>query len=644
MRLLLLLLLVPSPLLAFDSLKSDDADLTRARAEAAKTFKSEVKPFITTYCMRCHSDKSPNGDVTFENVVKNSDGLAFKHLWNRASTQIAAHQMPPVSADKQPTEMERKAVVDWASGMKNLVPKDPGLFVIRRLNKREYGNTLHDIFGVDPAIARELPDEVLGAGFTNTLSPLLIEKYLSIANDVLFRSFAPPGAAPTVVQRRLLGGLAPKGVDPTVAARKVARSLARLMFRRPPSEAELDVLLRVFALAKENGKSYPEALRLMVKATLVSPQFLYITPFQANSTSRTTVSQEMVALDDHQIASRLSYLLWATMPDAELSALADSGKLQYPDLIAAQSRRMLKDPRSRALFDGFGAQWLGLDKLEGKAFDAKKFPQMTPKLRLAMYDEARLVFQEILRDNLNLITFIDSNSTYLNGSLATIYGMEQTVRGDQMRRVTLANSNRGGILTMPGILAQSSFPNRTSPVNRGVWVLEQVLGEHVPPPPPNVPKLEKQDKEVIATMTLRQRTELHRSNPACMNCHKTLDPIGFGLENFDAIGRWRRVDDSAGEIDATGELPGGHRFTTPGELKRIIADRKDDFCRNVTSKLLAYALGRQLEGYDEIVVDQIAESAKKDNYRMQSLVVNVVTSYPFIHRRVTKTGETVNAK
>ena len=639
-----LLLALPTALRADDSSKNDAAALIRARTESVNTFKNEVSPFISTYCSRCHNDKRPSGDVTFQNLVKNPDGLAFKHLWKRASTQIAAHQMPPVGEDKQPSEKERKAVIDWVAGMKNLQPKDPGPFVIRRLNKREYGNTLHELFGVDPAIARDLPDEVLGAGYTNTLSPLLIEKYLSIANDVLDKSFSPAGSKPTAVQRRLLGEAPAKGEDPRVAARKVARSLARLAFRRPPSDAEVDVLIRVFSLARANGKPYPEALRLMVKATLVSPQFLFITPVKANSSGNTTVSQEMVPLDDHQLASRLSYLLWATMPDSELSALADSGKLQNTVVFAAQARRLLNDPRSRALFDGFGAQWLGVDKLEGKMFDTEKFPQMTAKMRLAMYDEARLLFQEILRKNLKLTTFIDSDFTYLNERLATIYGMEQTVHGEQMRRVTLTDSNRGGILTMPGILANSSFPNRTSPVNRGVWVLEQILGEYVPPPPPNVPSLEKQDKLTIANMTLRQRTELHRSNAVCANCHKVLDPIGFGLENYDAIGRWRTIDDSAGKIDAAGELPGGLHFTTPAELKRIIADRKDDFCRSLTSKLLAYALGRQLEGYDEIIVDQMTDSIKKDDYRMQTLVLSVVTSDPFTHRRVTNTGETPNAK
>lgn len=614
-------------------------DLIRARSEAAKTFKNEVSPFLSTYCLRCHTDKKRKGGVTFDGLLKRPNGPEFKMLWKRAATQIAAHEMPPADEEKQPSEKERKGVVDWVAGMNKLLPKDPGTFVIRRLNKREYGNTLHDLFGVDPAIAKELPEEVLGAGYTNTLSPLLIEKYLAIANEVLDRSFSPAGTKPTAVQRRLLGEPPGRGEDPTVAARKVARSLARLAYRRPPSDAEVDVLIRVFSLARENGKPYPEALRLMVKAVLVSPQFLFITPAPASSTASATG-----ALDDYQIASRLSYLLWATMPDSELSALADSGKLQSTEVLAAQARRLIRDPRSRALFDGFGAQWLGLDKLEGKTFDNEKFPQMTAKLRRAMYDEARLLFQEILRDNLKLITFIESNSTYLNERLATLYGMEQSVRGEQMRRVTLTNPNRGGILTMPGILATSSFPNRTSPVNRGVWVLEQVLGEYVPPPPPNVPSLEKQDKRTIANMTLRQRTELHRSNAVCASCHKVLDPIGFGLENFDAIGRWRTVDDSAGKIDAAGELPGGLHFTTPAELKQVIAGRKDDFGRNLTSRLLAYALGRQVEGYDEIIVDQITDSIKKEDYPMQTLVVRVVTSYPFTHRRVTNTGEPLNAK
>src|SRR5437762_3222372 len=266
---------------------------------------------------------------------------------------------------------------------------------------------------------------------------------------------------------------------------------------------------------------------------------------------------------------------------------------------------MLSDPRSRALFDGFGAQWLGLNGLESKTFDPVKFPQMTTAMRVAMYDEARLFFESIVRENRSLMSLVDCDYTFLNGTLAALYGLDKKVTGPRWRKVKLTDPNRGGILGMPGVLAVTSFPNRTSPVKRGVWVLEQVLGEHVPPPPPNVPSLEKQDKQTVENLTLRQRTELHRKDATCANCHKVLDPIGFGLENFDAIGRWRDRDDSGAPIDAAGELPGGKRFASPQELKNIIAARQDELARNLAEKLLAYVLCRQVIGYDEIVVDRV---------------------------------------
>jgi len=259
---------------------------------------------------------------------------------------------------------------------------------------------------------------------------------------------------------------------------------------------------------------------------------------------------------------------------------------------------------------------------------------MTGAMRSAMYDEARLFFESIVRENRSVVSFVDSDYTFLNGTLATLYGLEKTVTGPKMRKVKLTDANRGGILGMPGVLATTSFPNRTSPVRRGVWVLEQVLGEHVPPAPPDVPSLEKQDQKTVENLTLRQRTELHRVNATCANCHKILDPIGFGLENFDAIGRWRDQDDTGGAIDAAGELPGGKHFASPKELKAIIGARKDDLGRNLTEKLLAYALCRQLEGYDEIVVDQLMETIAKDGYRMQTLITEIVTSYPFTQRRI----------
>lgn len=608
---------------------ASDGDFAALQAEIKKSFRDRVTPFVKTYCVSCHGNRKSKAGVNFEPAFKDPGHPGFSKNWKQALVNVKAHDMPPDDADKQPTDDERQMFVNWIAQLKYLSPPDPGPFAIRRLNKVEYGNTLRDLFGVDPAIARELPDEVFGEGYLNTLSPLQSEQYLGIANEVLDRILAPAGAPPTPVQKRLFGEAPAPGADARAAARKVARTLARGAYRRPPTEEELDVLVGVFDLARENQLAHPAALRLMLKAILVSPQFLYITPASEVETGR-----KVVPLDDYQLASRLSYLLWATMPDAELAALADRGKLHEPAILTGQVRRLLQDPRSRALFDGFGAQWLGLGDLEDKTFDPDKFPQMTGEMRAAMYDEARLFFDSIVRENASVVRFVDSDYTFLNGPLATLYGLEKTVTGPAMRKVHLTDANRGGILSMPGILATTSFPNRTSAVKRGVWVLEQVLGERVPPAPPNVPALDKQDPARVAHLTLRQRTELHRTDPVCANCHKILDPIGFGLENFDAIGRWRDADDSGGAINAEGELPGGKHFSSPRELKVIIAARQAELARNLTEKLLAYALCRQLEGYDEIVVDRLMETIAKDGYRMQTLIAEIVTSYPFTQRRI----------
>jgi len=607
----------------------EDAEFAAQQATAQKAFHDDIVPFVTTYCKNCHGDKKRKSGVTFSYALKHPGNVAFSKTWLQSLVNVKNHDMPPDEADKQPTDEERQKFADWIAMLKFLSPKDPGPYVIRRLTKMEYGNTLHDLFGVDPAVAHDLPDEVIGEGYLNTLSPLQLEQYLGIANAVLDRVLAPKGAAPTELEKRLFGPAPAPGADQREAARKVARSLARGAYRRPPSDAEVDVLLGVYDLARQNKLAYPEALRLVLKAVLVSPQFLFITPSGEEESGR-----NIVPLDDYQLASRLSYLLWATMPDAQLSALADSGKLHEPEVLKAQVKRMLSDPRSRALFDGFGAQWLGVGNLDSKAFDTAKFPQMTKEMRTAMYEETRLFFESIVRENRSVIDFISADYTFLNGTLAPIYGMDKTIVGPQMRRVHLSDANRGGILGMPGVLATTSFPNRTSPVRRGVWVLEEVLGEHVPPPPPNVPALDKQDKKTVENLTLRQRTELHRTNAVCANCHKILDPIGFGLENFDAIGRWRNQDDTGGAIDAAGELPGGKHFTTPKELKVIIAGRTKELSRNIAEKLLGYALCRPLEGYDEIVLDHMMEKAAADNYRMQTLITEIVTSYPFTHRRL----------
>src|SRR4051794_4078807 len=439
---------------------SVDEEVAALKADAEQYFGDRVAPFIKTYCLACHSNKRPTeGGVNFSPAHKDPGHPAFSRQWKKAIARVKAHDMPPDDADRQPTDADRRMFVDWLARLKFLGRKDPGPFVIRRLTKTEYGNTLHDLFGVEPAMADELPDEVSGEGYLNSLSPLQLEQYLAIAEKVAGRVLSPENAPPTEMERRLFGEQPARETDPRSAAREVARSLARKAYRRPPSQAELDCLLEVFDLGRQNQFAYRTSLRLMLKAILVSPQFLFITP-----AGEFHPDAEIVPLDDHQLASRLSYLLWATMPDGELMALADGGKLHEPPTLRAQVKRLLEDPRSRALFDGFGAQWLGLDKLAGQTFDPEKFPQMTGEMRAVMYDEARLFFENIVRENRSVIRFVDGDYTYLNETLATIYGVEGTVTGPELRRVRLSDGNRGGILGMPGILAATSFPNRTSPV------------------------------------------------------------------------------------------------------------------------------------------------------------------------------------
>lgn len=625
------LALITLPCQADSAATDDDVEYAALQAEAKKVFSEGqgLDVFIKTYCADCHGNKKAKSGLNFQKAIKQPDRQSYRRHLKLAVSFVNSEEMPPDDEEKLPTAEERKQFAEWIDQIKYLSEKDPGPFIIRRLTKSEYANTLHDLFGVDRSIAQELPDEVSGEGFLNSLSPLHSEQYLGIANAVLDQISAPDGEPPTEVQKRLFGKTPAAGEDARAAAKQVARALAKDAYRRPPTDAELEVLLSVYDLGRESQLTYPESLGLMLKAILVSPQFLFITPAK-----EIEAESKIVPVDDYQLASRLSYLLWSTMPDSVLFGLAENGKLHEPAVLREQVKRMLKDDRSRALFDGFGEQWLGLGDLDSQTFDTEKFPLMTDAMRSAMVEEARLFFESIVRENRSVVSFVESDYTFLNGTLATLYGLEKTVTGPEMRKVALTDANRGGILGMPAILATTSFPNRTSPVRRGVWVLEQVLGEHVPPPPANVPPLEKQDQKKVANLTLRQRTELHVTNASCASCHKILDPIGFGLENFDAIGRWREQDDTGGAIDAAGELPGGKSFTTPRELKAIIAERKADLARNLTEKLLAYALCRPLEGYDEVVVDHLMETIAKDDYRMQTLITEVVTSYPFTQRRV----------
>lgn len=615
-------------LAGFLSARANGMNEAALREDAQKGFKEKVEPFVKKYCTSCHGSRAKAG-INFASALKNPGGESASLHWKKAIANVKVHDMPPEDSSKKPTDEERLQFIKWAGKVKYLSPRDPGQFVIRRLTKKEYANTLSDLYGVDTSIAESLPEEVAGEGFLNSISPLQSELFLEIANKVVKQVIASKGKGLTDNQRKLFFEELSKNADHREKARGVARSLARGAYRRPPTEEELDVLVDVYDLACNNELNHTEALGLMLKAVLVSPQFLFITPAAVPKSK-----ESIVLLDDYQLASRLSYFLWSAPPDAALAALANKGKLHQPEILRGQVSRLLKDERSRALFDGFGSQWLRVNDLDERVFDPKTFPEMTPALRVSMMEEARLFFQSILLENQRVARLVDSDYTFVNESLAKVYGIKQSVLGPKMQRVKLTNPNRGGILGMSATLASTSFPNRTSPVIRGVWVLEQILGERVPPPPPDIPELEEQPRNEVEGLTLRQRTELHQSEVTCRNCHKVLDPIGFGLENFDAIGRWREKNDEGLAIDSAGKLPSGESFSSPAELKGLLAQREADIARNLAERLMSYALGRQLEGYDDVVIDQLMVKIAKNQYLVRDIITEVVTSYLFTHQRI----------
>ncbi len=404
------------------------------------------------------------------------------------------------------------------------------------------------------------------------------------------------------------------------AARQILTRLASAAFRRPAEPREIDRLLTLVELADQQGDSLETGIQLALQAILVSPHFLFRIERDPSQTD------DYRQLNDFELATRLSYFLWSSMPDATLSELAGKGILRQGDNLEQQVRRMLQAPQSAAFVENFAGQWLQLRSLEDRAFDTKRFPGYNRELLAAMRNETKRFFDAIVHDDLSILRILDADFTFLNESLAKHYGIEG-VEGDHFRQVSLQGTPRGGIMTQGSILAVTSNPTRTSPVKRGKFVLENLLGTPPPPPPANVPTLEEEGRQL--TGTLRQRLEEHRSNPNCASCHKLMDPIGFALEHFDAVGRYRTEDDGAA-IDSSGELPSGERFTGFGELRNLLLENKrDEFLQCMSEKMLVYAVGRGLEYYDQCAIDTIKNALEQDDYRFSRLVLEVVRSEPF---------------
>jgi hypothetical protein len=446
--------------------------------------------------------------------------------------------------------------------------------------------------------------------------------------------FGGPPPPPPEPYRRLMIAL-PKSNHPSPderadSARKILRHFVDRAFRRPAKDDEVDRLMKLWKMADEDTGPLDRSLQIPLAAVLTSPNFL----FRAEPDPEPE-NPKAHRIGDYALASRLSYFLWSSMPDEELLTLAGRGQLHTDEQLAGQVQRMIKDPKSQALVDNFAAQWLQYRRLDAMTPDKSEFGQFDDSLRSAMRRETELFFEHVMRDDRSVIDFLDADYTYVNARLARHYGIPN-VTGDNFQRVSTGGSHRGGVLTQASVLLITSNPGRTSPVKRGKWVLENILGTPPPPPPPNVPQL-SEEKAVALTGSLRQRTEQHRANAMCAACHKSMDPLGFGLENFDAVGAWRTRDGQFA-IDSSGVLPGGKTFAGVDGLKQLLLSRREQFARCLAEKLLTYALGRGLENNDAAAVDQIAYTVAKDGFRFSSLVKEIVRSAPFQMRRGKENG------
>ncbi len=593
-------------------------------ADSAPSFSHDIQPLLEQYCFKCHGAAKPKAGVNLEQFKDDTSLWRDPRLWETVVTQLRERAMPP-DGKPQPSESERQRLTDWvAAKLDSLdrgdVPRDPGRVLIHRLSRFEYNNTVRDLFGVTSSPADKFPaDGGGGAGFDNNAStlfipPILMEKLLAAADETLAE------AGPDKIFIAKAGGL----VSSRRAARKIADYFVLHIFRRPPERAETERFLALYDAVIKRGATHEDAVKQMLKAMLISPHFLFRIEADQNNPGP-------YRINDYELASRLSYFLWSSKPDDTLFRLAEQKRLHEPGVLQEQVRRMMSDSKGRALAENFAGQWLRVKELKTSARpDPGRFPNFSNSLRDAMIEEPIAVFHSIVRENRSLLDLIDADYTYANEDLAKIYGIAG-VTGPEFRRVALADHRRGGVLGMGAILTLTSYPLRTSPVLRGKWVLEEILGASTPPPPPMVKSLPQDDRPQKG-LTFRQQLEQHRTNPECANCHKRMDPLGFGLENFDPIGRWR--DQISGQpLDASGQMVTGEKFNGPTELKKILENRKEEFIRNLTGKMLSYALGRGLEYYDIPVVKQLAKAVLQNECRSSTLIAEIVTSYPFQYRR-----------
>jgi hypothetical protein len=630
-----------------------EAQSAKPLPPAALNFESDIVPILATHCVSCHGSAKPRGGVSL--VFKNEADARARlkeddTFWDRVETEISTKQMPPAGR-KAPTDAQRELLVEWIhnSVMTTDGKPDPGPFTVRRLNNREYANTVRDLLYLPASfdVTGDFPADERGDGFDNnagtlTISPLLIERYLAAAEKATVAALgldprtAPPrsvepGVSPTFNPRSKLNEpsahFREDFADRQAKIRLNLEVLAPRAYRRPVSRREIDELMKFAALSFAHaGESFDQATGLAARAALMSPEFLFRVERDPNPDGTGKVFE----ITEYQLASRLSYFLWSTMPDEELFKAAKAGTLRAN--LESQIARMLKDPKAISLTRDFMGQWLEIRGLH-------EVTNADPALLASMQGETERFFDDIVTNNRSIMDFLDADYTFVDARLAKLYGIAG-VTGDEFQRVQVDKSRRGGIFTQASFLTLTSKPlgntRRTSPVMRGKWIIENIFNQTIPPPPPNVPSLEfDPNKELKGTV--RQIFEQHRVDPTCAGCHARMDPYGFALENYDGFGAWRDQDNRV-DVDASGEID-GKTFTTPVQFREMLAGRRDDFRRAFIKKMMSYALGRGMKGQDRPALESVGSEVQKDGDTVLSVVVNIAKSYPFQHARGLK-GET----
>ena len=592
--------------------------------------------FLAKHCQTCHQGEAAAAGFRMESLVGVESFRTHPESWAKIATRVSNQEMPPTGA-QQPAFPDRMRFVEWveetwrteacAAGL------SPAITPVRRLNRDEYSATVRDLFDIQVDLSGRFPvDGAGGEGFDNAaetlfISPLLAEKYLEAAE------FVVDAASKEFKSREKIFVARPGAeISEQVAVRRILERFLPNAFRRPVDDGTLESYERLYRRASRAGLDFEPAVFFTLQSVLVSPSFLF----------HAVTDRSDPELRQYALASRLSYFLWGSMPDELLFDIAAAGRMDDPAVLARLVPRMLRDPRALQFYTRFTEQWLRTRQLEtDHGPDPELFPEYADDAELRGDIRLQPVFfvREVLRENRSLLDFLDSSGTILTMPLIKHLGipLEKKQDGKNPDWMELPKgSGRGGLLSMPAIAALTSHPHRTSPVLRGVWILDSILGTPPPPPPPDVPELDPPDP-VDAPKSVREATAAHSRDTACASCHNRIDPLGFALENYDVLGRWRD-EDAGAALGASVQLPDGTRVSGPQGLKETLRNRKKLFLRNLARRMLGYSLGRGLEPADACAVETIVQNVERDHFEAWSLIREVVRSAPFLAIRTEAEG------